>query len=87
MPPPSVAGRLPAQSAGRLPTRFSLLHSGLNDFLFAAVGDEQIGMPVDVMSALTRLGIDPRAQAAPLAASPSERATTPSIATANGASG
>lgn len=31
-----------------LPARFSLLHSELNDFLFASVGDEQNGMPLNV---------------------------------------
>lgn len=42
-----------------LPARFSLLHSELNDFLFASLGDEQNGMPLNVVSALTRLGVDP----------------------------
>src|SRR6266478_3391184 len=53
-----------------LPARFSLLHSDLNDFLFAAVGEEQNGMPLNVVSALTRLGIDPWEEAARLAALP-----------------
>jgi transcriptional regulator of acetoin/glycerol metabolism len=39
-----------------LAARFSLLHSDLNDFLFASVGDEQNGMALNVISALTRLG-------------------------------
>lgn len=38
-----------------LPARFSLLHSELNDFLFASVGDQQNGMPLNVMSGLTTL--------------------------------
>ncbi len=42
-----------------LSARFALLHSDLNDFLFAAVGDEPNGMPLSVISALTRLGVDP----------------------------
>jgi hypothetical protein len=42
-----------------LSARFSLLHSDLNDFLFAPVGDQQNGMPLNVMSALIRLDIDP----------------------------
>jgi hypothetical protein len=42
-----------------LSARFSLLHSDLNDFLFATVGDESDGMPLSVISALTRLGADP----------------------------
>jgi hypothetical protein len=53
-----------------LSARFSLLHSELNDFLFASVGDEQNGMPLNVISALTRLGIDPWQEAARLAALP-----------------
>jgi len=53
-----------------LPARFSLLHSDLNDFLFAAVGDEANGMPLNVVSALTRLGVDPWDEAARLSALP-----------------
>jgi hypothetical protein len=50
-----------------LPAEFSLLHSDLNDFLFASVGNEQNGMPLNVVSALTRLGVDPWTEAARLA--------------------
>ena len=53
-----------------LPVRFSLLHSDVNDFLFASVGDQQNGMPLNVVSALTRLGVDPWEEAARLAALP-----------------
>ncbi len=53
-----------------LPARFSLLHSDLNDFLFAAVGDEANGMPLNVVSALTRLGMDPWDEAARLSTLP-----------------
>lgn len=53
-----------------LPARFSLLHSDLNDFLFASVGDQQNGMPLNVVSALTRLDVDPWGEAARLAALP-----------------
>src|SRR5437867_5454312 len=53
-----------------LPARFSLLHSDLNDFLFAAVGEEQNGMPLNVVSGLTRLGLDPWEEAGRLAALP-----------------
>jgi hypothetical protein len=53
-----------------LSARFSLLHSDLNGFLFAAVGDEPNGMPLSVISALTRLGVDPWDEAARLAALP-----------------
>ena len=50
--------------------RFSLPHSDLNDFLFASVGDERNGMPLNVVSALTRLGVDPWEEAARLTALP-----------------
>jgi hypothetical protein len=53
-----------------LSARFSLLHSDLNDFLFASLGDEQNGMPLNVVSALTRLDVDPWEEAARLAALP-----------------
>jgi hypothetical protein len=53
-----------------LSAHFSLLHSDLNDFLFAPVGDEPNGMPLSVISALTRLGVDPWDEAARLAALP-----------------
>jgi hypothetical protein len=49
-----------------LPAEFSLLHSDLNDFLFASVGNEQNGMSLNVVSALTRLGMDPWVEAARL---------------------
>ena len=50
-----------------LPARFSLLHSDLNDFLFASVGEEQNGVTLSVISGLTRLGLDPWEEAARLA--------------------
>jgi hypothetical protein len=53
-----------------LPVRFSLLHPDLNDFLFASVGDQRNGMPLNVASALTRLDVDPWEEAARLAALP-----------------
>lgn len=53
-----------------LPARFSLLHSDLNDFLFAAIGEDQNGMPLNLVSGLTRLGLDPWEEAARLAALP-----------------
>jgi hypothetical protein len=53
-----------------LPARFSLLHSDLNAFLFAAVGQEQNGMPLNVVSGFTRLGLDPWEEAGRLAALP-----------------
>jgi len=35
------------------------LRPDLDEFLFAAVGDEGNGMPLSMISALTRLGLDP----------------------------
>jgi hypothetical protein len=58
-----------------LPARYSLLHSDLNDFLFASVGDQQNGMPLNVVSAFTRLDVDPWEEAARLAALPKALAT------------
>ena len=57
-----------------LPARFSLLHSDLNDFLFAPVGEEHNGVTLSVVSALTRLGLDPWEQAARLTPLPKARA-------------
>ena len=50
-----------------LRSEYSLGHSEYNDFLFAAVGEEKIGMPLTVLTALTRLDIDPWQEAARLA--------------------
>ena len=46
---------------------YSLGHSEYNAFLFASVGEEKIGMPLTVLTALTRLGQDPWLEAARLA--------------------
>lgn len=57
-----------------LPANFSLLHSELNDFLFAQLGEEENGVPLTVLSALTRLGADPWVEGARLSALPREAA-------------
>ena len=57
-----------------LSARFSLLHSNLNDFLFASVGEEQNGVTLSVVSALKRLGLDPWEEAARLTPLPKARA-------------
>jgi hypothetical protein len=49
-----------------LRAEYSLGHSQYNAFLFAAVGEEHAGMPVTVLTALTRLGLDAWAEAARL---------------------
>jgi hypothetical protein len=54
---------------------YVLGHSPYNAFLFAAVGEEQIGGPLTVLSALTRLGLDPWEVAARLSDLPKETAT------------
>src|ERR1700720_3852320 len=57
-----------------LSARLSLLHSNLNDFLFASVGEEQNGVTLSVVSGLTRLGLDPWEEAARLTPLPKARA-------------
>lgn len=63
-----------------LPADFSLLDSEFGDFLFATVGQEKAGMPLSVLSALTRLGVDPWLEAARLSDLPKDFA----IATLSG---
>jgi hypothetical protein len=53
---------------------YSLGHSAYNDFLFGSLGQDAAGTEVTVLSALTRLGIDPWQEAARLAALPREAA-------------
>lgn len=59
-----------------LPAAFSLLNSEFNDFLYAEVGEEGNGMQLSVVSALTRLDIDPWQEAARLSDLPKEIAAT-----------
>ena len=54
---------------------YSLGHSEYNAFLFAAVGQETVGLPLTVLTALTRLGFDPWREAARLSDLPRETAT------------
>jgi hypothetical protein len=53
---------------------YSLGHSEYNAFLFAAVGEEKAGLPLTVLTALTRLGFDPWREAARLSGLPRETA-------------
>ena len=57
-----------------LSARFSLIHSELNEFLFAPVGEEPNGVTLSVVSGLTRLGLDPWEEAARLTPLPKARA-------------
>jgi hypothetical protein len=57
-----------------LRSQYALGHSPYNAFLFAAVGEERAGVPLTVLSALTRLGFDPWREAARLADLPRETA-------------
>jgi hypothetical protein len=70
-----------------LPGRFRLLHSPFNAFLFAPVADEANGNPLSVLSALTRVGVDPWQEAGRLAGLPRDaavQALLPMIARASG---
>jgi len=53
----------------------TLLRTDLDDFLFAPVADDANGMPLTMLSALARLGVDPWTEAADLAALTREAAT------------
>jgi hypothetical protein len=66
-----------------LPTRFGLLNSEFNGFLYAPIGVETNDVQLSVLSGLTRLGIDPWAEAARLAVlpkAPASRALATTIA-------
>jgi hypothetical protein len=53
-----------------LDSRFTLLHSEFNAFLFATIGEERNGVELTLISALTRLGMDPWKEAERLARLP-----------------
>jgi hypothetical protein len=53
---------------------YSLGHSAYNAFLFASVGEEESGLSLTVLTALTRLGFDPWQEAAQLSDLPKEAA-------------
>jgi hypothetical protein len=54
---------------------FQPLRPDLDKFLFAAVGDEIDGVPLSVISALTRLGLDPWEEAGRLSSLSGREAT------------
>jgi hypothetical protein len=60
---------------------YSLGHSAYNDFLFGSLGQDAAGTEVTVLSALSRLGIDPWQEAARLAALPRDAAAEALAAT------
>jgi len=57
-----------------LQPQFSLINSEFNPFLYAAIGEEKNGSELTVLSALTRLGIDPWVEAARLSDLPRDAA-------------
>ncbi len=54
--------------------QFALINSEFNEFLFAPAGEEDNGVVLTMLSALTRLGIDPWREAARLSELPKETA-------------
>jgi hypothetical protein len=60
--------------AATLRGSFRPLRPHLDKFLFAKVGDETEGMPLSVISALTRLGLDPWEEAGRLSSLPNREA-------------
>jgi hypothetical protein len=52
----------------------SALRTDFNDFLFASIGPDRNDVPLSVLSALARLGLDPWEEAAELAQLPRETA-------------
>jgi len=56
-------------------TTISFFRPEFNDFLYAPIGAEKNDMPLSVLSALTRLNIDPWMEAAELSELPSDTAT------------
>ncbi len=57
------------------PDAFALKNSGLNEFLFAEIGDETNGSSLTLLSMLARLGKDPWAEAARWATLPTAALT------------
>jgi hypothetical protein len=64
-----------------LRAEFSLINSELNGFLFAPIGEEENGTQLTVLSALSRLALDPWGEAARLSDLPKEMAVTALAAT------
>ena len=60
---------------------YSLGHSAYNDFLFGSLGKDAAGTEVTMLSALSRLGVDPWQEAARLASLPRDAAAEALAAT------
>ena len=60
---------------------YSLGHSAYNDFLFGTLGQDAAGTEITVLSALSRLGLDPWQDSARLAALPRDEAASALAAT------
>ena len=56
-------------------TATSFFRPEFNDFLYASIGTDKNEMPLSVLSALTRLNVDPWAEAAELSELPRDPAT------------
>jgi hypothetical protein len=54
-----IASQIDGRRSVARGSRFSLSHAEFNEFLFASVGVETNGIPLTVLSAFTRLGLDP----------------------------
>ncbi len=65
----------------------SALGSEFNDFLFAPIGEDKNDMPLSVLSALARAGLDPWQEAAELSRLPPETATQRLVASISALSG
>ena len=65
---------LPAGPQGEAACLISALGSEFDDFLFATIGEDSNGMPLSVVSALARMGLDHWHEAASLAAASVEAA-------------
>jgi hypothetical protein len=59
-----------------LRTEFSLINSEFNGFLHAPIGEEESGTQLTVLSALSRLALDPWGEADRLSGLPKEKAVT-----------
>lgn len=59
-----------------LPEQYSLMHSEYNVFLAALIGEGSNGMPISVISAFARFGLDPWKEAERLSALPRDRAVS-----------